>query len=548
MGKGQRSSINNFQPPLSSADFSGFSSPLKSAGFDGGANDAKDQLLSSQKDSGIDLLAPPLYQQERKEPELTEHAESAPLIHLMTTYFSYLILIITGHVRDFFLYRLRPQQFQHLKVQNGLAPINSGFDTFYHRNLYYRIRDVFNRPITGVPGRTVKVLERTSKDYNHTFEYSGETKEVLNLSSYNYLGFGENSGPCSDAVEATIRKCGVSVCSSRQECGTLDLHHEAEALVARFMGQEAAIICSMGFATNSTMIPALVGKGCLIISDELNHASLIFGARLSGASVKVFKHNDPVDLEGVLRDAISQGQPRTHRPWKKILLVVEGLYSMEGNICKLPEFVELKKKYKVYIYLDEAHSVGAMGPNGRGITDYYGIDPSDIDVLMGTFTKSFGAAGGYISGSKALIDTLRLQSHSSVYAESISVPVIKQIYASMRMIMGEEYGADGRHRIQTLARNSRYFCTELRRMGFVVYGNDSPVIPLLLMNPAKISAFSREMLSRGIAVVVVGYPATPIITSRVRFCISAAHTLEDLDYALQHISEVGDRLLLKMAH
>ena len=234
--------------------------------------------------------------------------------------------------------------------------------------------------------------------------YSGKTREVLNLSSYNYLGFGESKGPCSDSVEACMKKWGVSSASSRMETGTLDLHHETEALVARFMGQESSMICSMGFATNSTCIPALIGKGGLIISDELNHSSIVFGARLTGASVKVFKHNNPADLEAVLRDSISQGQPRTHRPWKKILIVVEGLYSMEGNICKLPEFVELKKKYKVicilvfyfrliqaYLYLDEAHSVGAMGPNGRGICDYYGIHPSEIDILMGTFTKSFGA-------------------------------------------------------------------------------------------------------------------------------------------------------------
>jgi serine palmitoyltransferase len=200
------------------------------------------------------------------------------------------------------------------------------------------------------------------------------------------------------------------------------------------------------------------------------------------------------------------------------------------------------------MYLDEAHSVGALGPNGRGVCDYYGIDPSEIDILMGTFTKSFGAAGGYIAGSKKLVDQLRLHSHSAVYAESVSIPVIKQIYSSMRMIMGEDYGLEGRHRIQTLARNSRFFASELRKMGFMVYGNDSPVVPLLLMNPAKIPAFSREMLKRGIAVVVVGYPATPIITSRVRFCISAAHTMEDLHWALEQISEVGDLLLLKMAH
>lgn len=469
-----------------------------------------------------------------------------PLFHLLTTYLGYLILIVTGHIKDAFLYRLYPNKFKHLSIQNGLAPINSGFDTFYHRNLYYRIRDVFNRPVTGVPGRTINILERSSDDYNHTFKFSGKTRKVLNLSSYNYLGFGENMGPCSDAVEACIRKYGISTASPRMESGSLDIHHDTEQLVARFLGQEDAVVCSMGFATNSTCIPALVGKGALILSDELNHSSIVFGARLTGAAVKIFKHNDPADLEAVLRDSISQGQPRTHRPWKKILIVVEGLYSMEGNICKLPEFVELKKKYKAYLYLDEAHSVGAMGPNGRGICDYYGIHPCEIDVLMGTFTKSFGAAGGYIAGRKELIDTLRLYSHSSIYAESVSVPVIKQIYASMRMIMGEDYGSEGRHRIQTLARNSLYFATRLRELGFIIYGKDAPVIPLLLMNPAKIPAFSREMLARGIAVVVVGYPATPIITSRVRFCISASHSLEDLEWALEQVSEVGDKLMLKM--
>ncbi|KAJ3131994.1 serine palmitoyltransferase, long chain base subunit [Physocladia obscura] len=329
--------------------------------------------------------------------------------------------------------------------------------------------------------------------------------------------------------------------------GTLDLHLEAEYLVARFMGKEAAMIVSMGFATNSTTIPSLVGKGSLVISDELNHSSIVFGARVSGASIKVFKHNDMKDLEQVLREAISQGQPRTHRPWKKILLMVEGLYSMEGSICNLPGIISLKNKYKFYLYLDEAHSVGAMGPNGRGICDYYGIDPSNVDILMGTFTKSFGAAGGYLAASKRVIDYIRFNSHSNVYAESITPPILQQIITSTKIIMGEEHGNDGRRRIQQLAQNSKYFCSELKRMGFIVYGVDSPVVPLLLCHPAKIPAFSREMLKRGIAVVVVGYPATPIITSRVRFCISAAHTMEDIKWALEQISEVGDMLLLKVS-
>jgi serine palmitoyltransferase len=201
-----------------------------------------------------------------------------------------------------------------------------------------RIKDCFNRPVTNVPGRTITILDRESNDFNHNFVSTGMEREVLNLSSYNYLGFAQNEGPCADAVELyqldfyfrTVKKYGISTCSPRAETGTLDLHQECESLVARFVGQEASILFSMGFATNSTTLPALIGKGGLIISDELNHSSLIFGARLTGAKISVFKHNDMEDLEKLLREVISQGQPRTHRPWKKILVVVESLYSMEG--------------------------------------------------------------------------------------------------------------------------------------------------------------------------------------------------------------------------
>ncbi|KAJ3076087.1 serine palmitoyltransferase component [Podochytrium sp. JEL0797] len=543
MGKGSRAHFASTKTlPVSSSDLltpTLLDAPLGLFKTLEGEAAAASPSLSVQEDLGGFV---------RRSGEALEHCiEKTPLHVLITTYLSYFILIITGHVRDFFGFRMNPMGYEHLRNKNGYAPLNSGFDTFYHRRLYVRIRDVFNRPTTNVPGRTVTLLERESKDYNKSSYLTGKTREVLNLSSYNYLGFAQNEGPCADAVEASIRKYGVSSGASRFDTGSLDLHYEAESLIARFLGKEASMIVSMGFATNSTTIPSFVSKGSLIISDELNHSSLVFGARVSGAGIRVFKHNDMEDLEQVLRDAISQGQPRTHRPWKKILVVVEGLYSMEGNICNLPGIVALRNKYKFYLYLDEAHSVGAMGPNGRGICDYYGIDPSNVDILMGTFTKSFGAAGGYLAASKRVIDHVRFTSHSNIYAESITAPVLQQIITSTRIVMGEESGNDGRRRIQQLARNSKYFNSELRRMGFIVYGVDSPVVPLLLCHPAKIPAFSREMLKRGVAVVVVGYPATPIITSRVRFCISAAHTMEDIKWALEQISEVGDLLMLKVS-
>ena len=179
---------------------------------------------------------------------------------------------------------------------------------------------------------------------------TGTKTRALNISSYNYLGFAQGKGACSDAVEESVNRYGVAACGTRREGGTLDLHVQAEALIARFLGTEDSLLSSMGFATNSTIIPALVNKGCLVISDEFNHASIRSGVRLSGASVRMFKHNNMECLESLLREVISQGQPKTHRPWKKILLIVEGLYSMEGTFVNLPKILELKKKYKVIMF------------------------------------------------------------------------------------------------------------------------------------------------------------------------------------------------------
>lgn len=394
----------------------------------------------------------------------------------------------------------------------------------------------------------MNILERYSDDGNKTFKYTGKTRELINLSSYNYLGFAQSEGPCVDDVIKTIQTYGVSTNGTRPEGGDIKILRETEELVAEFVGQEAAMVFSMGFGTNSTMIPALIGPGCLIISDELNHSSLVFGSRLSGATIRIFRHNNPEHLEEVLRDAIAQGQPRSHRPWKKILVIVEGLYSMEGDICALPDLVALRKQYKFYLFVDEAHSIGALGPRGRGVCDLFNVNPKDVDILMGTFTKSFGAAGGYIAGSKELIESFKSEGQGYVYAEPMSPVVCQQVLTSMRIIAGLDGTDEGQNRLNQIRENSIYFMRKLKKLGFIVYGDEgSPVVPMLIFNPAKIAAFSREALERGLAVVVVGYPATPIITSRVRFCISAAHTKEILDEALAKISEIGDLLQMKLS-
>ncbi|KAL2164279.1 hypothetical protein VTH06DRAFT_3495 [Thermothelomyces fergusii] len=441
--------------------------------------------------------------------------------YLLTTYLSYLFLIFFGHARDFFGKRFgNKKHYQRIMVHDGYAPLNDDFDSFYVRRLKRRIDDCFARPTTGVPGRYITLIDRKSDDYNHTYKFTGTYTQTLNVSSYNYLGFAQSEGPCADAVEECVRKSGLSFASPRADAGTSDLVLEVEREVAKFVGKPAAMVFSMGFVTNAGSFPALVSKGCLILSDELNHASIRIGARLSGAVIRSFKHNDMQDLEKKLREAISQGQPRTHRPWKKILVAVEGLYSMEGTMVDLPGVLALKKKYKFFLYVDEAHSIGALGPRGRGVCDYFGIDPAEVDILMGTLTKSFGANGGYIAAERHIIDALRMTNAATLLGESPTPPVLMQILTSLKLITGEICPGQGEERLQRLAFNSRYLRLGLKRLGFITYGHDdSPIIPIVLYNPGKIS--------------------------RARFCVSSAHNKEDMDRILAACDEVGDILQLK---
>nr|XP_043608166.1 long chain base biosynthesis protein 2b-like isoform X2 [Erigeron canadensis] len=321
------------------------------------------------------------------------------------------------------------------------------------------------------------------------------------------------------------------------------LHTELEKAVADFVGKLAAIVTGMGYVTNSAILPVLIGKGGLIISDSLNHNSIINGARGSGATIKVFQHNSKFNL---LRESIINGQLRTHRPWKKIIVVVEGIYSMEGEICKLPEIVSICKIYKAYVYLDEAHSIGTIGKTGRGVCELLDVDTADVDIMMGTFTKSFGSCGGYIAGSKELIQYLKYTCPAHLYATSMSLPAAQQIISSIKVILGEDGSSRGAQKLAKVCENSNYFRSELQKLGFVVLGDyDSPVIPIMLYNPTKIPAFSRECLKWNVAVVVVSFPVTPPLLARARICISAAHTHDDMVKALEVISKVGDMVGIK---
>ena len=479
---------------------------------------------------------------ESTEPRSKESFERVPFITAALTHLGFYILMILGFINHLFFTPKVAKEYN----REGYAPLYEHFERFYLRYVYRRVRDCWNRPICSVPGATVTLKDRVTPDYGWTFRFTGTTTECVNLGSYNYLGFAEATGKCADESIETLKKFGCASCSTRLELGNMPYHDELETLTARFLGVEDAIVFGMGFATNSLNLPSLLSKGCLVLSDEKNHASLILGLRLSGATIKVFKHNNVKHLESCLKTAIVSGQPGCGEAWRKIVIVVEGVYSMEGSIVHLPDILELKKKYKAYLYLDEAHSTGAMGKHGRGICDYYKIDPREVDILMGTFTKSFGSAGGYIAGTKTLINHLRIHSQAHAYAAAMSAPIAQQIITSMKIISGEDGTDEGKRRTEQLARNTRYFRRRLNQIGVIIHGNeDSPVVPMLVYLFSKIGVVVRTLTTCNIAVVGVGFPATPLLQARIRFCLSAAHTKEQLDYVLSHIESLADSAGLK---
>lgn len=499
-----------------------------------------------------------------------------PYLIAFTTYLGYAVLIVFGHLRDLFgRFFIIGSLAKRLKAQNdGRAPLLSSFEDFYTRRLYLRIQDCWGRPIRGRPGAWIQILERfqerpfspsntrqTKTSYKPTSlvcqriqsnqqlatDPTGMVTNCLNVGSYNYLGYAEVPGGVHSSVRSAITSFGAAPCDSSISTGRSTPLRQLEKTVANFLSKEDAIVVGMGFATNSQIMPAIVGPGDLILSDALNHASIVVGARSSGASISVFDHNSPASLENLLRQSIATGQPKAKgTPWRRILIVVEGMYSMEGETCRLREIVDIKKRYGAYLYLDEAHSIGALGATGRGVAEYHGIDTTDIDVMMGTFTKSFGSVGGYVAASSALINRIRTLAPASLYGSAMSPPCAQHSLWAFEQIAGKDGTGIGKEKIRTLRENSIYFRKELNKIGVQTLGDwDSPVIPIMLYNPAKIAAFSRECYKRGLAVVVAGFPATPLLLARARICLSAAHSKDDLDWAVRVIDEVSDIIQIK---
>lgn len=426
---------------------------------------------------------------------------------------------------------------------------NSGWVDFYHVHMYKYIVDCFNNPIGSAPDATFDLIERHREGGwlfgpLHEFNVTRKVRSCVNLGSYNYLGFGGVDEYCTPKAREAALTYGFSSGGARTEGGTVQLHRDLEEEVARYLGKEDALVLGMGFATNSTILPALFeaqagGTGVLVLSDELNHRSIVEGVRLSGSTVRAFKHNNMQALEAALQRAVAEGQSNL-KPWRKIFIVVEGIYSMEGDFCRLREIVTLKNKYKAYLYLDEAHSIGAVGPTGRGVAELLGVPTSEIEVMMGTFTKSFGSAGGYVAASKDVVNALRCNAPGSLFASAMAPPCAAQALAAFRVISGSAGGSVGAEKLASIRENSNFFRRRLEEEGFKVIGDvDSPIIPVMLCHPYKMARFSRMCLARGIAVVIVGYPAVPVLFERVRFCISASHNKAQLEKVVSELADIG---------
>lgn len=465
-------------------------------------------------------------------------------------YIGYGLLTILGFLREVVWTVSLKKSSHHKEAWNSIW-----WKEFFTQHMYRRIEECWGRPIASAPTSQVKVCirERPSSGFIGQllhgflpFRLTGEQRTCINMASYNYLGFGGVDKDCTPACVEAIKKFGISFGTQRADYdnGSSSLHLKLEREVADFLGKEDAIVMGMGFATNSTLIPAVVcdefgsAKGVLILSDELNHKSIVEGCRLSGASIKAFKHSDMDNLEQILATETKK------KVWKKIFVFVEGVYSMEGGYCKIREVVKLKRKYGCYIWLDEAHSIGGVGPTGRGVTELFNVPTEHIDIMMGTFTKSFGSAGGYIAADRLVCDQVRRLSVGFIEASSMAPVCAQQALSAFQAMQA----APGMKKIKQLRENADYFRDQLVSLGCRVVGDlHSPVVCAMLVHPEKISAFSTECLKRNLAVVVVGFPATPVLLSRVRFCVSASHSQRDLDRVTEILREVVNVVGIKYA-
>jgi len=342
-------------------------------------------------------------------------------------------------------------------------------------------------------------------------------RPVLMLSSYDYLGLVGHPAIERAAIEG-IRRYGTGTGGVRLLTGTADIHGELEREISAFKGTTAAITFSSGYSANLAAIPSLVGPDDLVLADSLAHRSLLDACLLARVPVKRFRHNDPAALEKELLAA---------SPSRRLLVVIEGVYSMEGDIGLLPSFVELKQRFGAFLLVDEAHSLGVLGQGGRGVHEHFGVPSSAVDVWTGSLSKAIASTGGFIAGSQGLITYLQHQAATFIFSSALSPAAAGAARAALQVIASEP------ERLAALRRNTGHLRDGLRDLGFDVGSGTAPIIPVKVKQDVAAYRLARELLDRGVLATAVVHPAVPRGEARLRLCATAAHTARDIDDALR---------------
>ncbi len=350
-------------------------------------------------------------------------------------------------------------------------------------------------------------------------------RRVLNLCSNNYLGFADHEALKRRAGEA-IRSLGVGPAAVRTTAGTLSIHLELEDRIARFKGVEAALSCQSGYCANLVALGAAVGPEDLLFSDELNHASIIDGARLSRAKVVRYAHCDPADLREKLRSAPSA---------RRRLVVTDGVFSMDGDIAPMPEICSVAEEFEALVMVDDAHGEGVLGRAGRGIVDHFALH-GRVDLEVGTFSKAFGVVGGMVAGSRQVVDYLRQKGRPFLFSSAVTPADAAACIAALEIL--EESG----QAVDRLWANTRRFKEGMRSLGFDLGKSVTPIVPVMVGDERLAGAFSRRLFEEKVFAMPIVYPAVGRDRARIRAMISATHSDEDLDFALEAFGRAGREL------
>jgi glycine C-acetyltransferase len=388
--------------------------------------------------------------------------------------------------------------------QDPLSYLSAELDALKQQGLYRHLRvlDDEQKPSTTV-------------DHRH----------VVNLSSNNYLGLTTHPRLRERALEA-IERLGVGTGSVRTIAGTMDIHMELERRLAEFKQTEAVVVFQSGFTANAGTVSSILTKDDVVISDELNHASIIDGCRLSRAEIKVFPHKDVEAARQILR---------TLPPAQRKLLITDGVFSMDGDLGALPDLCELAEQFGCIMMVDDAHASGVFGRNGRGTIDHFGVH-GRVDIQVGTLSKAIGALGGYVAGSRALIDFLYHRARPFLFSTSHPPPVAAACIAAIDVLLEEP------QLIDRLWDNTRFFKAGLTQLGFNTGMSESPITPVIVGDAARAMALSDRLFARGVFAQGIGFPTVGRDKARVRTIVTATHTREELQFALDAFAHVGREL------